>query len=69
MSNSIYRNKKTKKRYRVIHMSIINATNANDGQVMVLYVNIPELDADGTPEAMHGYVREYNEFIEKFEVI
>ena len=55
----IYINNKTKHRYVVIDSSIINATNAQDGQVMVLYKTCDE-------EITQYFVREYNEFFEKF---
>lgn len=53
--SGIYTNKKTGKQYRVLS-TVINCTNSQDGQEMVLYVK------DGKM-----FVREINEFFEKFE--
>ena len=49
--------KKTGDTYYVVSDSVINATNSNDGQMMVLYKN------------QNGklFVRETNEFRQKFE--
>lgn len=55
---SIYKNKKTGNIYEVIRDTVINATNAHDGQRMVLY-------RDNTGK---HYVREFDEFNEKFEL-
>ena len=52
----IYKNKKNKKPYTVLNMDVINCTNEVDGQRMVLYT------IDG-----RQFVREYGEFMEKFE--
>jgi len=57
VSNKKYRNKKTGKIYFLINNRIINATNANDGQIMVLYKN----------ENGDLFVRERKEFLIKFE--
>ena len=51
-----FRNKKNQKLYTVLNMDVINCTNAVDGQQMVLYT------IDGLQ-----FVREYGEFMEKFE--
>jgi len=53
-----YRNKKNGKIY-IREKNVINATNSNDGEVMVLYR--PEEDYE------NWYVREINEFYEKFD--
>ncbi|MGL4452418.1 MAG: hypothetical protein ACRCTZ_14695 [Sarcina sp.] len=53
---NIAKNKKNKNDYRVVG-KLINATNANDGQVMVLY-----FCKEG-----NAYVRSLEEFKEKFE--
>lgn len=50
--------------YLIISMEIINATNKDDGNLMVLYT--------GMKKDMSGigiFVREYNEFFEKFKII
>ena len=51
-----YRNKKTGNVYEVIG-NAINATNTNDGQIMVMYKN----------DSGEIFVREKKEFYEKFE--
>jgi len=51
-----YTNKKTGKEYNRVG-NVLNATNANDGEVMVLY------ERKG-----NFYVREVDEFYEKFEI-
>lgn len=53
----VWKNKKTEKEYRGLG-TVVNATNAEDGQVMVLY-----RDRGGDQR----YVREQKEFLEKFE--
>lgn len=53
---------KTGRIYTVISTNIINATNKNDGEIMVLYKG---LKSDKTGGDM--FVREYNEFYEKFK--
>ena len=53
-----YRNKKNQKIYTVLNSDIINCTNEVDGQRMVLYT------IDGKQ-----FVREYEEFMMKFEVV
>ncbi|NCB40770.1 MAG: hypothetical protein EOM80_18585 [Erysipelotrichia bacterium] len=57
MSQVLYRNKKTGGIYHVIGF-VINATNAQDGQSMVLY------DGNGMM-----FCREKSEFFEKFEAV
>jgi len=61
MGNDKYEHLKTGNTYKVYEEYIINATNKVDGQRMVLYAR-----EDGKG-AM--YVREYDEFMEKFELI
>lgn len=57
----IYRNKKNQKLYSVVNMNITDATNNCDGKKMVLY--------HPNDNATKMYVREYTEFLEKFEFI
>jgi hypothetical protein len=54
-----FKNKKNGKYYDVID-SCLNATNANNGQIMIIYQSI-----DGTSK----YCREEKEFLEKFEKV
>lgn len=56
--NKLYRNKKNGNLY-IYHGEVINCTNENDGQVMVSY---------GSMEKGEKFVREKNEFFEKFEL-
>lgn len=53
--SGIYKNKKTGKEYKVL-FTAINCTNAQDGQEMVVYLGEGKI-----------FVREINEFFEKFE--
>ena len=59
MSPEVWKNKKNGKLYRILYYSVINTTNAQDGQKMVVYEN------------MEGqiFVREQKEFYEKFEEV
>jgi hypothetical protein len=57
-TNLSYRNKKNQKLYTVLNLDIINCTNAVDGQRMVLYT----IDNK-------TFVREYDEFMTKFEKV
>lgn len=50
---------KTGKYYQVIGLAE-NCTNANDGQIMVIY-------RPNDPFSTSTYVRDYNEFISKFK--
>ncbi len=61
-NNEIYRNKKNKKLYRVLNNNVINATNANNNDIMVLYVVVED-------KRNLQFVREINEFSIKFEKI
>lgn len=56
MNNVKVRHKKTGNIYDVERLSVINCTNANDGQLMVLYHR----------NGLH-FVREQTEFFKKFE--
>lgn len=55
---SLWRHKKTGNIYEVSYMEVINCTNAQDGQIMVLY-----------KRGGKTFVREINEFKEKFEPV
>lgn len=59
MSN-IYKNKETGKHYEVWRMDLINCTNANDGDLMVIYKN--------KKDHALTFVREKQEFLDKFEL-
>lgn len=61
MFSKKYRNIKNGNTYEVIRDDIINCTNANDGQIMVLY------KSQKSPELL--FVREKSEFLQKFEAI
>ncbi len=61
MFSKKYRNNKNGNIYEVIREDVINCTNANDGQVMVMYKSIEH------PEML--FVREINEFKIKFTLI
>ena len=55
--------KKTKNKYVIINDNVINGTNNNDGQIMVLYSG-KKRDSD----SVGLFVREKSEFYEKFDV-
>ena len=56
-----YVNLKNGKTYEVVSFDAINATNAQDGQRMVVYIG------EQANEIKKGvFVREYNEFMTKF---
>ena len=55
--SGIYKHKKTGNIYYLLLDDIIDATNAQDGQRMCLYVN----------QSNQLFVREYDEFFIKFE--
>ena len=61
-NNEIYRNKKNKKLYKVLKNNVINATNANDDDIMVLYIVVDD-------KRDLQFVREINEFCLKFEKV
>jgi hypothetical protein len=57
-----YRHKKSGRIYEVISESIINATNDQDGQNMIMYIGEKK---DGSGKGI--FVRESSEFFDKFE--
>jgi len=61
MSSKKYRNIKNGNFYEVIRDDVINCTNANDNQIMVMYKSIDH------PELL--FVREKSEFYIKFEEV
>ena len=61
MSSKKYKNIKNGNIYEVIRDDVINCTNANDDQIMILYKSIEH------PEML--FVREINEFKVKFEEV
>ena len=60
-----YRHKKSGRIYDAVTHNVINATNVDDGQRMVLYIGMKK-DGSGKKAV---FVREYNEFHEKFEKV
>lgn len=57
-----FRHNKTGNLYRALYSKVVvNATNAQDGQEMILYERV------GQPGTF--YVREYNEFLQKFTMV
>ena len=57
-----FRHKKTGNLYRAMYSVLVtNATNAQNGQAMILYERVGE--------KKQFYVRELNEFLEKFEIV
>lgn len=61
MSSKKFKHLKTGNIYEMLRDDIINCTNANDEQIMVLYKN------DNYPDKL--FVREKTEFYSKFEEI
>ena len=61
MSSKKYRNIKNGNIYEVIRDDVINCTNANDNQIMVLY------KSEEHPDLL--FVREISEFNIKFEEV
>ncbi len=61
MSSKKYRNIKNGNLYELIREDVINCTNANDNQIMVMYKSIDH------PEIL--FVREKTEFYLKFEKV
>lgn len=57
LEKTYYRNKKTVNYYMVMYQESINTTNAQDGQEMIIYTDMQN----------HVFIREKNEFFEKFE--
>ena len=61
MYSKKYRNKKKGTLYELLNDSVINCTNANDGQIMVMYKSLDN------PKLI--FVREKQEFFVKFEEV
>ena len=61
MSSKKYRNIKNGNFYEVIRDDVINCTNTNDDQIMVMYKSLDH------PELL--FVREKSEFYVKFEEV
>ena len=61
MFSKKYRNIKNGNIYEVIRDDVINCTNANDNQIMVMYKSLEH------PELL--FVREKSEFFVKFEQV
>ena len=59
-----YKHLKSGRVYDVLSMNIINATNKDDGSIMVMYQGAKR---DGTGNMQ--FVRELNEFLEKFKSV
>lgn len=59
---SQWRNNKTGTLYMVTAANVYNATNANDGQLLVLYIEQPKDEGHET----RIFAREVNEFKSKF---
>jgi|SRR5208283_2519091 len=56
--------KKSGRKYIIINDDVINATNLNDGQIMIYYSGNYK-----NKEGIGNFVREKTEFFEKFEII
>ena len=63
-NNPKYKHNKSGRIYEVTSMTIINATNKDDGSIMVMYQGGKR---DGTVHSQ--FVREQSEFLEKFTLI
>lgn len=61
MYSKKYRNIKNGNIYELIRDDVVNCTNINDGQIMVLYVS------EKSPDKI--FVREISEFHKKFEQV
>lgn len=59
----IYKHLKTGKLYGVLPHTIINATNAQDGQEMIIYVG------ESKEGELKIFVREKTEFLKKFKKV
>ena len=59
MYSKRYKNKKKGTFYRLINDNVINCTNANEGQIMVMYIS------EDNPDLL--FAREKEEFFVKFE--
>jgi hypothetical protein len=57
--SNLYKNKKNQKIYQVIS-EVINCTNSNEGELMILYSEVTNKDK--------LFVRTKAEFLEKFEL-
>lgn len=64
---TIFQNKKTKKFYKLLG-TVINTTNAQDGQIMFVYSSLEDIIED-VYETRKVFVRERQEFLEKFELV
>jgi len=62
MTKKYFKHLKTNKTYLVIDDEVVNATNKNDGQKMVIYFGRNREDTSNDV-----FVREYSEFHEKFK--
>lgn len=60
---SVWRHVKTGNLYRVIFANVLNATNAQNGQRMVVYTR------EDDPAKTDKYVREIVEFSTRFELV
>jgi len=60
----LYKHKKSGRTYEVVSENIINATNSQDGQIMIMYIGDKKDDS-----GKGAFVREASEFYEKFEKI
>ena len=63
---TIFQNKKTKGYYKLLG-TVINTTNAQDGQIMFVYTSLNQ--PDDITEPRKTFVRERVEFLEKFELV
>jgi hypothetical protein len=54
-----YRNISNQKKYKLLNGQVVNSTNSQQGQIMCLYID----------EKGRKYVREREEFFEKFQKI
>lgn len=73
----LFKNKKNQKTYRMLDVQVHNATNAQDDQRMVLYVPVGKglknfiacklFEFLSFPVIF--YVREFEEFVEKFDQV
>lgn len=62
MNNKLYKNKKTDRVYEILNDTVFNATNAQNGQRMILY-KLVNMNTNMI------FVREKEEFFEKFELV
>jgi hypothetical protein len=59
-----YIHKKSGRIYQIVLMDVINTTNKDDGMVMVVYKGLKK---DGKTKGI--FVREKEEFLNKFEIL